>query len=80
MTVVFVAVRGSTTARVASGALIVAGSTVITGSTSAGFVFAQDLVEILFSGAAFGSPFSGIGWFALCAYVFLGAFGADVGV
>ena len=56
LTVVFVAVRGTTTTRITSGALIVAGSTVITGSTSAGFVFAQDLVEILFSGAAFGSP------------------------
>ena len=63
MTVVFAAVRGSASIRSSSGALIVTGATQITGTTSSVFVFPQDRVEILFSGAAFSGPFAG---FALC--------------
>ncbi len=57
--VVFAAVRGSTTFRSASGALTVIGSTRIAGATSLAFVSPQDRVKILFSGAAFGSPYTG---------------------
>ena len=59
--VVFAAVRGTTTFRTSSGALIVTGTTQITGATSAVFVSPQDLVKILFSGAAFSGPFAGSG-------------------
>ena len=57
LTVVFVAVRGTTTTRITSGALIVTGTTQITGTTTTGFVFPQDLVKILFSGVAFSGPY-----------------------
>ena len=56
LTVVFVAVRGTTTTRITSGALIVSGTAQISGATTTGFVFAQDWFKVLFSGAAFGSP------------------------
>ena len=59
--VVFVAVRGSTTIRSSSGALIVTGATRISGTTISAFVFPQDRVKILFSGAAFSGPFAGSG-------------------
>ena len=59
--VVFAAVRGGSTIRTTSGALIVSGSTQRTGATAAVFVFPQDLVRILFFGAAFGSRFPGSG-------------------
>ena len=59
--VVFAAVRGSTTIRTPSGALIVTGTTQLTGQTASVFVFPQDLVKILFSGAAFSGPFAGSG-------------------
>ena len=78
--VVFVAVRGSTLLPgFRSGALIVSGATQLTRTTTSGFVFPQDWFKVLFSGAAFSGPFSGSGLFALCAYVFLGAFGAENG-
>jgi hypothetical protein len=61
--VVFVAVRGTTTIRSTSGALIVAGTSQMAGSTTSAFVFPQDRVKILLSGAAFSGPFSGsAGW------------------
>ena len=56
--VVFAAVRGSTSIRTASGALFVAGSSQFSGTASSASVFPQDLVRILFSGAAIGSPFA----------------------
>jgi hypothetical protein len=59
--VVFAAVRGSAAIRTSSGALIVAGTSQMAGTTTAASVSPQDLVRILFSGAAFGSPFSGSG-------------------
>ena len=77
--VVFVAVRGSSAIRAASGALIVTGSIQFSGASASAFVFPQDWFKVLFSGAAFSGPFSGSGLFALCAYVFLGAFGAENG-
>ena len=61
--VVFAAVRGATTIRSTSGALTVIGSTQIRGSSTSAFVFPQDLVRILFSGAAFSGPFAGSGLF-----------------
>ena len=57
--VVFVAVRGTTSIRASSGALIVAGSTQMAGTSTSAFVFPQDRVRILFSGAAFSGPFAG---------------------
>jgi hypothetical protein len=59
--VVFVAVRGSTSIRTSSGALIVSGSAQLAGATTTAFVFPQDRVRILFSGAAFSGPFAGSG-------------------
>ena len=59
--VVFAAVRGTAAIRTTSGALIVAGGTQVAGAASAASVFPQDLVRILFSGAAFSGPFAGSG-------------------
>ena len=61
MSVVFAAVRGTAAIRTTSGALIVAGGTQVAGAASAASVFPQDLVKILFSGAAFSGPFAGSG-------------------
>ncbi len=59
--VVFVAVRGTTTIRTSSGALGVAGAARVSGASTSAFVFPQDRVRILFSGAAFSGPFAGSG-------------------
>ena len=70
ISIVFAAVRGSTTIRSTSGALIVAGTTLIIGSTAAVFVFPQDRVRILFSGASFSGPFAGSGVWRLLNSVY----------
>jgi hypothetical protein len=54
--VVFVAVRGTSSIRAASGAPIVSGTILITGITTSAFVFPQDRARILFSGVAFSDP------------------------
>ena len=71
------AVRGSTSIRTSSGALIVSGTSQITGSTSTVFVFPQDLVKVLFSGAAFSGPFAGLSVYSIRKRVVIGAFGVE---
>jgi hypothetical protein len=61
MSVVFAAVRGTTSIRSTSGALIGSGATQISGTATSAFVFPQDPARILFSGAAFSGPFAGSG-------------------
>ena len=55
------AVRGSTSIRTTSGALIGFGTTQVAVAAASAFVFPQDLAKVLFSGAAFSGPFAGSG-------------------